>query len=576
MRRTLGRPGLVLLIVIITTAPALLFFDPAPLWPRERHVPREPMSYYCLFSDDVAYVGSSRTLARAVSNLFVPHNTHIVPVWRLLTWALVAAAGNLERLPDLLAVASYSILIAVMLMAGRLVARETGRTALGLAAMILVGTTSLMLAPATWYSAGQPLWAGYAILATLWYAQAYRRRGQKTALAFSMVSAMVAGWLWTVGHMAGPVAAVYLWVDGRRQCKLAAAAPLAATAMAVGLSLALGASRIDAKISFHGRTVREAASPAGGLLHTLQAIPENVAFGNLGLAVHTTATQGALLTLGLLALWLSRLWYPGRGPRQKVETDRQSGLPQARPRPVSPLECAGLALLVGSYLVEWTFRGYMDFQFLRTINLRFVVPWYDVIPHIGAVLFVTGWWAETWPATTSAGSATKPRRLTGLASVGLVSLMITMLLLHRPRVDDLIRASVPRLLVTEQQRWPIPRLQMMRANILLQMRAEWQRAALRRLDRAQETASRMGLGRDTIRAIFGHPRLPGNSSQLRPELYGLYDTIALLDLPERGQPVDPLTVFTAIGDSFIEQQEPRPEWLVPKERWPPDDGIAVP
>ncbi len=64
---------------------------------------------------------------------------------------------------------------------------------------------------------------------------------------------------------------------------------------------------------------------------------------------------------------------------------RQSGL--------SPLECAGAALVVGSYLFEWTFRGYMDYQYLRTLNMRFMVPWYDVIPQIGAVL----WWRAGGP-----------------------------------------------------------------------------------------------------------------------------------------------------------------------------------
>ncbi len=73
-------------------------------------------------------VAGSRTWQRTVSNLFVPHNAHVVPAWRILTWALVACSGNLERLPTVLAIASYSILVAVMLMTGRLVARETGRT----------------------------------------------------------------------------------------------------------------------------------------------------------------------------------------------------------------------------------------------------------------------------------------------------------------------------------------------------------------------------------------------------------------------------------------------------------------
>ena len=83
-----------------------------------------------------------------MANLFVPHNTHIVPAWRLVTWALVACGGELPAAARGPGVASYGILVAVMLMTGRLVARETGSVGLGLAAMALVGTTSLMLTPA--------------------------------------------------------------------------------------------------------------------------------------------------------------------------------------------------------------------------------------------------------------------------------------------------------------------------------------------------------------------------------------------------------------------------------------------
>ena len=75
MSRPVARLGLLLLILAITTAPAVLFFDPAPVWPVQGHISREPMRMYTLFGDDVAYVGSSRTWDRAVRRMFVPHNS---------------------------------------------------------------------------------------------------------------------------------------------------------------------------------------------------------------------------------------------------------------------------------------------------------------------------------------------------------------------------------------------------------------------------------------------------------------------------------------------------------------------
>ena len=301
-RRPTGPLGLACLVLILVTSPWVLFFDPIG-WPGQGHIVRDPSAIYRLYSDDFAYVAASRTLPRTLANLFVPHNAHIVPAWRVLTWALVAWSGSLVKLPAVLAQAAYGILVAVMLMTARLVARETGRAGLGLAAMAAVGTTSVMASPACWYSAGQTLWAGFGILATLWYAQCWRRGPSIAALVLAAISAALAGWFWTIGYMAGPVAAVYLWLDGRRRCRLAAAVPLCASVLALLAAMALGGGKIDSTVSFHGRTPGEAARPVEGLLHTAQAIPENLVLGNLGLKAQTTPAQGVMISLILLGLW---------------------------------------------------------------------------------------------------------------------------------------------------------------------------------------------------------------------------------------------------------------------------------
>jgi hypothetical protein len=586
LRRPIGRAGLAVVVLVLTAVPTILFFE-ADHMPRQAFVARDPVGVYCLYSDDVAYVAGSLTWQRTVANLFEPHNTHIVPAWRLLSWALVAGAGNLERVPAVLAVASYSILVAVMLLTGRLVARETGSGVVGLAAMVTVGTTSLMLAPATWYSAGQPLWAGAAILATLWYVQQYRRTGRVPALVLAAVSAPIAGWFWTIGHLAGPAAAVYLWFDGRRRCKMAAAVPLVASIVAVGLSLALGGRRIDSTISFHGRSVEQAAAPLRGLAHTVQSIPENLVLGNLGLTVPTTQAQGAVLTLAVLAVWVfARLRHAGREPA-------------SRPFPLAPLESSGLFLVLAAYLGEWTFRGYMDYQYLRTINMRNIVPWYDAIPQIGAVLFVAGWWGgrrgepsvssfaprtnvSSSPARAVAGGvppvpsfAPRTNALSGSEHVTIVGvfgiglLALALVVLNRPRVDALVRATVPPLLPSERENFKITRLQTMRANALLWNQAEWQRAYLRRLDRAQAAAQLMGIGVDQIRAAFGHRWIPATVGALRPSLPDLYDAAALLDLPRRGRAIEPQAVRAALVDYFTDEPEPRPGWIAAGEPWPP-------
>ena len=569
MRRPVGRLGLATLTLLIALAPAVLFFDPVDIVPGRGHIAREPMAFYRLFSDDVAYVASSRNWQRTVSNLFVPHNTHIVPAWRIVTWALVACSGNLERLPRVLAVASYSILVAVMLMTGRLVARETGRTILGLGSMVLVGTTSLMLTPATWYSAGQPLWAALVILVTLWYAQSYRRSGRWLALVLAGLSAPIAGWFWTLGHLAGPSAAVYLWVDGRQRCKLAALVPLAATILAVAFSLTMAASRIDSTTSFHGRTVRQAIHPLQGLLHTGQSIPENLVFANLGLTVLTTQSQGAFLTLVLVFLWSSRWWrWRSRSGKVADLSHELVSKPPRLPR-FNALECAGAAIIFGGYLMEWSFRGYLEYQFLRTINVRFLVPWYDTVPQIGAVLMAAGWWSAAHGREPGPPLLARPAALTWAGSLGLGVLMVLLIVLNRPRVDALTRASTPPLLPSERRRFPNERHLTIRANALQSNEADWQRSYLRRLDRAETLARQMGVGRGTIRNVLGHPWVPGTVGTLRPSLYDLYDAVGLLDLPEHGPPVDPAIIRGALADLFAQEKEPRPLWIAPNEPWPP-------
>jgi hypothetical protein len=226
-------------------------------------------------------------------------------------------------------------------------------------------------------------------------------------------------------------------------------------------------------------------------------------------------------------------------------------------------------------LLEWTFRGYLDFRYLRTLNMRAVVPWYDLIPPIGAVLFAVGWWSRARPLATVSGAVAKVRPVTTLGCLGLAAMIMILIVLHRPRVEALLRMSTAPLLPSEQKRFPIARLQTLRANVVLLAQSDWQRSALRRLDHAEEIARRMGLGQDTIRAAFGHTYVPGTVGRLLPELCDLYDAAALLDLPEHGRPVDPAT-RRALVEFFKEIKEPRPQWIEPDEPWPPEDHTGIP
>ena len=516
--RPLGRGPTLLVGALILLGPAWLF--------------RDVIGNYRLFSDDFEYVSASRTFDRATANLFVPHNAHVVPSWRLLTWALTAWAGRLSALQGVFNFAAVAILLATMMLVGRLVARETGRATLGLAAMVATGTTSVMESAATWYSAGQTLWAGFGILATLWYLQGYRRRGGGWRLAAAAVAAVVAGGFWTIGHAAGPVGAIYLLADGRGRCRRAAIVPLAASMLAVAISYLAGGRNLEGTklISVHDRTLKQAIDPVVGLGHMFQSIPETLVLGNLGLTAETTLPQGVVLSAAIALVWGWSLLRARRSP--------------------NPLEAAGATLVLVAYWVEWSFRGYLPFSSLRGQ----IVPWYDAIPHLGAVLFAAGWWA-------GAGASRPVRAFAPASRIGAVATLvfgIALIVLHQAKVDAIFIAGVPKMSEAEAKLYLIPSLQKSRAVYLAERCAAWQNRHLAKLERAEAVARREGISREAIARVFGRVDAP--------YLPKVYDAADMLDIPRRGPLDDPARVRAALGEFF--EVEPEPTLALPRFKGP--------
>jgi hypothetical protein len=193
-----------------------------------------------------------------------------------------------------------------------------------------------------------------------------------------------------------------------------------------------------------------------------------------------------------------------------------------------------------------------------------IVPWYDTVPQVGAVLFIAAWWAgprSDVPAPLLRPIA-MPRYRDAIAVLGL---MVVLLVLNAPRVDLLWRNWVPAPLPSELKpdRFPTVHMQDLRANMLLLERAEWQRRHLRRLDQAQQVAIQQGIGLDGIRLVFGRLDMP--------ELSKEYDAIGLLDMPEQGSQTNPDVIRRALGPYLFKEPDPRPRWLLPNDAWPPPD-----
>lgn len=508
MSRPVGLALSASLVVIILLAPACLF--------------RDTLRTNRLHSDDFAYLAASRSLDRMAENLFQPHNTHVVPAWRVLTWAVMSAAGSLFHLPRTLMLVAYGALVLTMLSTGLLVRRETGKDWLACAAMMALGTTSVMRSSATWYSSGQTLWAALGVLWMLLWLQAWRTRGGAWRLAAAAAMAWLAGAFWTIGHAAGPVGTAYLWLDERRRARPAAVVPLVATVLSIALAWSLGGRNIDARISFHGRSQNEAADARAGITHTLQSIPEHLVFENLGLEVETTPLQGAALSFVLIGLW--------------VTTWRHGGRP-------TPMECAGATLLLLAYLVEWTFRGYLPFS-----SLRGVVPWYDTIPHVGFVLLLAGC-ADRLSRTSERPPSARAQRLTRRQALALLIALFGMAAVHTRRVETLFMRSVPALNAAESDVYRTHELQLARARYLAEEFASRQRQNLARLDQAQALARRLGVGRAQIAEVFGRI----DALELPP----VYDALGLLDLPWDGNDVGSAQAREALRGLLAASQPPQ-------------------
>jgi hypothetical protein len=484
-----------------------------------------------LRGDDFPYLAESRSAAAVTANVWMPHNAHVVPLFRLLTYGLIFAASKLEHIPMMLEYASAGVFILVIAAMGLLVSRESRNRALGLAAMAFGGITTVMLPAATWYSASQTLWAGLGIVLMLLFLQSWRARGGLWRLGLAGLLAFASPAFWSGGYAAGPVGFCYLWFDGRLRCRKASAIPFVATILAAILGIAVVRQAKLASDPAQPPTTFGFASILVGVSHTSQAIPEALVANNLGIELVTTPSQSAVFCLAAAAVWA---WTRGRA------------------RPTS-LEAAGAVLVGTVYLMAYTFRSQYEFENLRDLG------WYHALPQIGAALFAAGWWSVCRPASQQASS---PPSWNALCAVALLAL--TMLALHAPRAQRLFEQTVYPMSPSELRKLPIPSLQRMRALYLASVTEVRQRRALTRFDHAEQIARRLRIGRSAIRRSFGQAEFPSWPPQVVHP-----DAFDLLDLPEDGTTNDPALIRASLAVYFQPEPEERPDWLDRGEPWPP-------
>jgi hypothetical protein len=429
---------------------------------------------FTLIGDDFAYISESRDWPTTRAHLLVPHNTHVVPIFRLWTFVLVDLAGRLESLPMAEAAASYLGLIAAMIAVGHFVAREAGQTAAGLSAMAILGISTVTHSAVTWFSAGQALWAGTATVVTVALARNWSARGGAGRFVAMVLGVILSPAIWTGGLVAGPAVLAYLFCRKpsrlRGQALLLTGLTLSALLLIVALSRSQLREIAIVWEAHNGLWPR----PIQGLLHTAQALVEVCVFGNLGIDAMTTPWQAVALLTSLAVLYA---W--SRGGRGRLNT----------------LEASGATIAIGSCLLAFTFRGNLPYSSLRSLG------WYYAIPQIGAILFAAGWW--------TALTAPSPGKVSVGQVVRVLALVVIFCMIQVPRGQQQLVQGAPPFLPNEASTFPTIELRAARARYFKAESHYLQVRALARLDRVDSILSRLGASPETLRDIFGRVLIPG-------------------------------------------------------------------
>ncbi len=492
---------------------------------------RDHLRDFILLVDDFDYLGDARDWPTTWAHLFEPHNLHVVPIFRLWTYAAMTLAGRLQGLPTVLAVASYLSLVAAMVSLGYLVVRDTRQPVAALGAMAALGISTVSNITVIWYSATQTLWAGAACVVTVALARGWGTKGGAVRLAAVALGAAAAPAIWSGGLAAGPAAIAYLLVSKTPRRRWPALLLLAGITMAGALLITASPRRhLRITANFWEQHPDLWPRPVQAVLHTAQALVEACFFANLGVDATTTPWQAIALLVALAAVHSWSRGGPGR---------------------ISPLEAAGATIAVACCLMEYTSRGDTPYS-----NLRPAV-WYHAIPQVGAVLFLAGWWA----ALRADGFG----RFTRGQVTGVLSFVVVFSAIHAPRAQLQIITLAPPFAPNEAAAFPTSELRLTRALYYKDEVHRRQVRALARLDRVDRILARAGASPELLRDVFGRVLIPG----IAEKQYGIDAFTLLVRRPGNDSLRDALSpARSEIMDLLQPEPEPVPFWL------DPDDPLA--
>jgi len=360
MTRKARRIPAVLLGCLATLAVPLLYLP----WILEPHI-----RY-----DDFDFLTKSRTWTDTLTHLWQPMNEHLMPLARLDAGLLMWLVEPQSLLPRAAQAHGVLAVIAGMWLLYLFVRRELGHPFYGVLAMSVWGVTTTYYENVTWYSASFFTLGLDVTLAALLAAQWFERSGRGSALALCAVWCALAPAFHSTALLAGAWCALYLGVSGPARGASpsiarrlgTSSAPLAGTALFVGLAMTTASERILSAEHYRGKTLVGAFDVVEGMKNTLRTLADNQLPGTLGIwDRHATFSWPVVLMIVGTAAALAVFWW--RGARQRR------------------LLTLGFAIAIASDLLVYGARA--DWNYDRSVH-----NWtrYHLFPHLGIVLFVVG------------------------------------------------------------------------------------------------------------------------------------------------------------------------------------------
>ena len=334
-----------------------------------------PLLAPVLVGDDFELLAESRTWPRTVEYLWQPHNEHVAPLGRLLTFVLERLAGPLTSIPTVFTLLGPVALWLAMLLVYLFVRRELEHPFYGLLAMVLFGVTTIYHQAVYWFAASFTILALDTILLGLLAAQHWRRTRRPFFLLLTCLAALLAPAWFAIGVLAAPLFAVYLLAPDRsehtswRSRLLPALLPTLGTALFLSVSLSLAGHRIMHLEHYQGQTAAEAFKPFQGLLLTARSTVDNLLIGQLGFHLENSfVPQPWVYLLFAAAVVVGFLWWrPVRDQRVML---------------------LGLTFLFLSYWVIYSARATWNYEEYPMTNR--VWTRYHLLPQLGLVLIVCG------------------------------------------------------------------------------------------------------------------------------------------------------------------------------------------